>query len=78
MKNPIRFETHSQESSFHNPLKNHELDTHTLEIRRDPLTGSQSAYNAGLKDKAVFFFGVTDSRTRTTLASCTRPLCPLR
>ncbi len=75
MKNPIRFETHYQESSFHNPMKNHELDTHTLEIRRDPLSGSQSAYNAGLKDKAVFFFGPTDSKLVEQLAEASRATC---
>jgi galactose-1-phosphate uridylyltransferase len=75
MKNPIRFETHFQESSFTNPMKNHALDTHTLEIRRDPLTGSQSTFNEGLKDKAVFFFGVTDPRLVEQLAEAGRATC---
>lgn len=75
MKNPIRFETHYQETSFHNPLKNHELDTHALEIRRDPLTGSQSTFNAGLKDKAAFFFGTTDTALVERLAEASRATC---
>jgi UDPglucose--hexose-1-phosphate uridylyltransferase len=75
MKKKIEFEKYFQESSFHNPLKNGELDTHTLETRKDPLTGSQSVYNRGLKDKAVFFFGPTDTGLIERLAEASRPTC---
>jgi len=75
MKNPIRFDKHFQETSFHNPLKNHELDTHSLQIRRDPLTGTQSTFNIGLKDKAIFFFGVTDHSLVERLAEASRANC---
>ena len=75
MKSPIRFDTHRQETSFHNPLKNHELDTLTLEVRRDPLTGGQSTFNVGLKDKASFFFGATDTALVERLAEAGRANC---
>jgi UDPglucose--hexose-1-phosphate uridylyltransferase len=75
MTQPIRFEKQTRECSFHNPLKNHELDNHALEIRKDPLTGSQSVFNIGLKDKAIFFFGPTDTRLIEKLAEASRPTC---
>lgn len=56
----IKFVKHIQKSTFHNPLKNNELDTQELEIRRDPLTGVQSIFNPGLEDKVAMFFGGSD------------------
>jgi UDPglucose--hexose-1-phosphate uridylyltransferase len=57
----IRFHKAFQRSSFHNPMMNGELETQELEIRRDPLTGRQSVFNPGHKDKAAFF--VASDRT---------------
>jgi galactose-1-phosphate uridylyltransferase len=56
----ITFE--SDESSFTilNPQNNFNEDSHTVEVRRDPLLGDTSAYNPFLRDKAKAFFGDND------------------
>ncbi len=60
MGEKIRFEKHFQQSSFHNPMLGGKLDIQELEIRRDPLTGRQSVFNANLGDKVALFFAPSD------------------
>ena len=60
MKEKIQFRKHFQQSSFHNPMLGGELDIQELEIRRDPLTGRQSVFNANLEDKAALLFPPSD------------------
>lgn len=56
----IRFERIRSEVRFNNPLKDFAEDSHTLEIRKEPLLGDVSVYNPYLKDKAKAFFGDCD------------------
>ncbi len=56
----IIFESVESEVRFHNPLRDFAEDLHRLEIRKDPLFGDVSVYNAYLKDKAKAFFGECD------------------
>lgn len=50
------------------------LDTHELEVRRDPLTGRQSVFNPAHKGKAVLF-GVSDRTLMERLARESEPKC---
>ena len=75
MTEKIRFERHMQESTFHNPMTGGSLDTQTLEIRRDPLTGHQSVFNPRLEDKVAFFFGPSDYELIERLAQESETRC---
>lgn len=60
---------------FHSPLKNGELDSQTIEVRQDPLTGHQSVLNEALRDKVSFSFPDTDfeylrQRMADTVGGC--------
>ncbi len=68
MREKIRFEKHTQKSTFHNSMMENRLDTQEIEIRRDPLTGFQSAFNPRLKDKAKVIFGPSDAALIEKLA----------
>ncbi len=75
----IDFEINQQISRFHSPLKRGELETQTLEVRSDPLTGHQSVLNTGLEGKAQILFPDTDEeyledRAKETINTCF--LCP--
>ncbi len=41
---------------FHSPLKNGELDSQTIEVRQDPLTGHQSVLNEALQGQGLLCF----------------------
>jgi galactose-1-phosphate uridylyltransferase len=56
----MRFVKHVQSSTLHNPLLGGKVDTQQIEIRRDPLTGHQAAFNPRLTDKVAMFYGATD------------------
>lgn len=71
----IRFEQHFQQCSFHNPMLGGELDIQELEIRKDPLSGRQSVYNTGLKDKVKILFPPPDPALIERLARETEPGC---
>lgn len=73
--NKIRFEQHFQQCSFHNPMLGGELDIQELEIRKDPLSGRQSVYNTGLKDKVKILFPPPDPALIERLARETEPGC---
>lgn len=75
MKKGIRFETHVQKSTFHNPMRGNELDTQEITIRRDPLTGYQSAFNPTLEDKVAVFFGPSDQALIERLARESQARC---
>ncbi len=60
MTEKIKLIKHIQESVIHNPMMGNQLDTHTLEIRKDPLTGAQSVFNPRLEDKVAMFYGKSD------------------
>lgn len=74
MKEKIRFESHVQSSTFHNPLLGNRLVTQQLEIRKDPLTGKQSVFNPSIEGKAGFF-GVSDQALLERLARESAPKC---
>ena len=75
MKKGIRFEKHVQKSTFHNPMLRNELTTQEITIRRDPLTGCQSAFNPSLEDKVAVFFGPTDQALIDRLARESQGRC---
>ena len=75
MKDKIRFETHLQKSTFHNPMMGNNLDTQELEIRRDPLTRYQSVLNPRLEDKVALFFAPSDRALIERLAKESEPRC---
>ena len=75
MREKLRFTTHRQTSTFHNPLLGNRLDTQDLEIRKDPLTDRQSIFNPRLQDKAAVFFGPTDAALIERLARASEPSC---
>lgn len=75
MADGIQFIRHIQKSSLHNPLMDGRLDTQELEIRRDPLTGAQSVFNARLQDKVAMFFGASDWALIERLAKESEPRC---
>ena len=75
MKKGIRFEKHVQKSTFHNPMRGNELDTQEITIRRDPLTGGQSAFNPVLEDKVAAFFGPSDQALIDRLAQESQARC---
>jgi len=71
----LAFIKHYQKSDFHNPMMNNDLDTQDLEIRKDPLTGAQSVFNARLEDKVATFFGASDTDLIEKLAKESKPRC---
>lgn len=75
MKRAIRFEKHVQKSTFHNPMRGNELDIQEITIRRDPLTGAQSAFNPSLEDKVAVFFGPSDQALIERLAQESQGRC---
>lgn len=75
MKPKIEFIKHYQKSDFHNPMMNNELDTQELEIRKDPLTGAQSIFNARLEDKVATFYGASDTALIEKLAKESESRC---
>jgi UDPglucose--hexose-1-phosphate uridylyltransferase len=71
----IRFERHQQTSTFHNPMLGNQLDTQSIEVRRDPLTGAQSLFNPRLEDKVAMFLGASDPALMERLAGESEPRC---
>jgi len=57
----IRFESSESKVILLNPFNGFVEETHTVEVRKDPLLGSNSVYNPRLKDKVKFFFGDCDA-----------------
>lgn len=57
----IDFETSDLHPGFLNPFGDFREETHTVQVRRDPLLGDVSLYNPRLKEKVKFFFGDVDA-----------------
>jgi galactose-1-phosphate uridylyltransferase len=57
----IRFESSESKVILLNPLNGFAEETHTVEVRKDPLLGGKSVYNPRLKDKVKFFFADCDA-----------------
>ncbi len=71
----INFETSNTEIVILNPFKEFSEEVHTVEIRKDPLLGSISAYNPRLKDKVKFFFGNSDEALVSSMVEETAKSC---
>ena len=71
----ISFKTWKQVAEFHNPMKNGELDTQTIEIRQDPLTGYQSVLAEAFTGKIAFAFPETDYEYLRQRMAETRDQC---
>jgi UDPglucose--hexose-1-phosphate uridylyltransferase len=56
----IRFESSESKVTFLNPLNGFAEETHTVEVRKDPLLGGKSIYNPAVRNKVKFFFGDCD------------------
>ncbi|MGC9194327.1 MAG: hypothetical protein ACP5IL_02600 [Syntrophobacteraceae bacterium] len=71
----ICFKASNHIVQFHSPFKKGELETHSLEIRQDPLTGYQSVLNEAFRGKIAFAFPQTDydylhQRMADTMGQC--------
>lgn len=75
MTQKIKFEKHIQDSTIHNPMMDNQLDTQSLEIRKDPLTGAQSVINPRLEDKVSMFYEESDMALIEKLAEASRANC---
>ncbi|MDH4162529.1 MAG: hypothetical protein OEW15_07545 [Nitrospirota bacterium] len=56
----IAFEKFESSFTILNPFNDFAPELHTVEVRKDPLTGDTSVYNPYLRDKAKAFFGQND------------------
>jgi UDPglucose--hexose-1-phosphate uridylyltransferase len=56
----IPFESVDSSFTLLNPQNNFTEETHSIEVRKDPLLGDTSAYNPFFRDKAKAFFGDND------------------
>jgi len=75
MTGKIRFIKHVQKSTILNPMMNNNLDTQELEIRKDPLTGTQSVFNPRLEDKVAMFYGKSDTALIEKMAEKSKATC---
>ena len=75
MAEKIEFDKHIQDSTIHNPMMDNQLDTQSLEIRKDPLTGAQSVFNPRLEDKVSMFYEPSDTALIEKLAEESRANC---
>ena len=75
MAEKIEFQKHTQKSVLHNPMMDGALDTQTIEIRRDPLTGAMSMFSDRLQDKINVFFGESDYNLIKKLAAASEANC---
>ncbi len=58
----ITFESFRSGVNILNPFNEFTEETHTVEVRKDPLLGNYSIYNRALKDKSKFFFKDCDAQ----------------
>lgn len=65
----------TETARFHNPLRNGDLDEQIIEVRRDPLTGHQSIYNAALEGKTAILFPSTDETYLEERAAASMSTC---
>lgn len=75
MTEKIEFAKHIQNSTIHNPMMDNQLDTQALEIRKDPLTGAQSVFNARLEDKVSMFYVQSDAALIEKMAEASQANC---
>jgi UDPglucose--hexose-1-phosphate uridylyltransferase len=71
----IEFERSIEKVSFFSPLAGMELAEQTIEVRRDPLTGTTAVASSELATKEEMFFGSTDWQHADELAARTREGC---
>ncbi|HEY3357466.1 MAG TPA: hypothetical protein VGQ83_29720 [Polyangia bacterium] len=69
----LRFDRTYEEAALHSPLTGGALDTHRIEVRRDPLTGARSIYSPRLEDK--MFIGPHDAALLERYAARTAERC---
>jgi UDPglucose--hexose-1-phosphate uridylyltransferase len=69
----LRFDRTFEEAALHSPLKDGALDTHRLEVRRDPLTGARSIHSPRLEAK--MFIGPHDAALAERYAARTAERC---
>ncbi len=72
----ITFETTEAKTRILNPLKGFDEEQHRVEVRRDPLLGHRSVYNARLKEKVKFFFGDCDEKLIGEMVASSARTCP--
>jgi len=75
MAEKMEFAKHIQNSTIHNPMMDNQLDTQALEIRKDPLTGAQSIFNARLEDKVSMFYVQSDAALIEKMAEASQANC---
>lgn len=71
----IVFEKFESSFTILNPFNNFAPEQHTVEVRKDPLTGDTSVYNPYLRDKAKAFFGQNDPALLNKLVEETAGTC---
>lgn len=71
----LELKSWTETARFHSPLRNGALDEQVIEVRRDPLTGHQSIYNAALEGKTAILFPPTDAGYLEERAAASRETC---
>lgn len=71
----LQWTSWTETARFHSPLRNGELDEQIIEVRRDPLTGHQSIYNAALEGKQSILFPPTDESYLEERAAASAAAC---
>lgn len=71
----LKWTSWTETARFHSPLLNGRLDEQTIEVRRDPLTGHQSIYNAALEGKQTILFPPTDESYLEERAAASAATC---
>jgi galactose-1-phosphate uridylyltransferase len=72
----IAFQREMSTAMIRNPHKGFAEEQHHIEVRRDPLLGHRSVYNAGLREKVKFFFGDCDAKLLEEMVATTSLTCP--
>ncbi|MEJ5365895.1 MAG: hypothetical protein WHS86_12385 [Desulfosoma sp.] len=71
----LQWTSWTETARFHSPLRNGDMDEQIIEVRRDPLTGHQSIYNAALEGKQAILFPPTDERYLEERAAASAASC---
>lgn len=72
----ITFETTESSLKILHPYKGFREDFHRVEVRKDPLLGHKSIYNANLREKVKFFFADCDEKLIQEMIATSAKTCP--
>jgi len=72
----ITFKTTESSLKILHPYRGFREDFHRVEVRKDPLLGHKSVYNANLREKVKFFFGDRDEKLIQEMIATSTKNCP--